>query len=425
MGLCSKSYSDFSLSEWLNYLENAHQQEIQLGLDRILEVARRLELLDPEATVITVAGTNGKGSTVTALETIYAVAGYNVACYISPHLIRFNERIRVNQTNISDEALCAAFIAIEAGRSEIHLTYFEMTTLAALYHFKQHSLDVIILEVGMGGRLDATNIINADLAIVTTIDLDHQDYLGDTVEAIGYEKAGIFRSKTPCIYGDFNPPTTVIEQAVALDAPLLRLGLDYEYEELSDVFRIYFQSKMLYELVRPCINLKAATMACIAVHRLEHALPVSTEQLVLAMRTVSMVGRQQLVAYPITTLYDVAHNPQAVALLADFISSYQPKAKVHAVFSALKDKDIRGLIKPMSPHVDHWYPALLDGKRAATASLLLDEFDAVLGSRPPCFSHPISAYQAAVNFASKGDIIVVYGSFLMVSAIMVAQEELA
>ena len=418
------SYVDFTLPEWLNYLENAHSQEIQLGLMRVREVASRLDLLDWEPQVITVAGTNGKGSTVASLEAIYMAGGYKVSSYTSPHLLRFNERIKINQKVISDEDLCAAFRMIEDARAEIHLTYFEMATLAALYYFKQADLDVIILEVGMGGRLDATNIIDADLAIITTVDLDHQDYLGDTIEAIAKEKAGILRANTPCIYADFNIPSNVLEHATCINAPVFSLGHDYHYETQGSSFKVYIGTSKILELPLPRINLKAAASACMASFCLNHKLPISFEQWVLAMQSVSILGRQQLLQYPVPTLYDGAHNPQAVSLLADFIANYYPRSKVHAVFSGLKDKDLPGLIKPMRACVDHWYPCLLSGKRAATEELLLKSFQTEDCIPAICYSDPKTAYQAAVKFAAEDDIIVVYGSFLMVSAIMEVQEEL-
>ena len=212
------SYQHFSLAAWLDYLEHRHSEEIQLGLTRVKTVARQLDLLTFDATIIIVAGTNGKGSTVAALETIYRAAGYAVGSYTSPHLIHFNERIRVNLEPITDKTLCAAFTAIEEACESIHLTYFEMATLAALWYFKSFVLDVIILEVGLGGRLDATNIIDADLAIITTIDFDHQAYLGHTKEAIGYEKAGVLRPNQPFIYADKNPPESLITYAKSLNA---------------------------------------------------------------------------------------------------------------------------------------------------------------------------------------------------------------
>ncbi len=422
------NFLNFTLNDWLQYLENAHQQEIQLGLMRVSTVANRLGLLHWDAHVITVAGTNGKGSTVAALEAVYIAAGYNVACYTSPHLIRFNERICVNQQPITDENLCAAFLAIEQGRKDTHLTYFEVATLAALWYFKQCQLDVIILEVGMGGRLDATNILDADLAIITTIDFDHEDYLGHTKEAIGYEKAGILRANRPFIYADDAPPASVLQQALLLNAQMHCLGSQYTFKLTEDCMQLFSPTTEWVQLPRPRVNPKAAAAAYIASTCLQRSLPVTWPQVAKAMQTVSIAGRQQVLGGDMKTIYDVAHNPQAVSLLAEFIQQYKPKRMVHAVFSALKDKDLCGLITPMLSSVDCWYPAVLTGKRAASESLLLAAFRATGCLIPTCFDNPVMAYDAALNGAKPGDLIVVYGSFLTVSAIMdpnrIEQEEL-
>ena len=423
----------FNLEDWLYYLENSHTQEIQLGLERITSVAKKLDLLQWSAQVISVAGTNGKGSTVTALETIYMSAGYKVATYTSPHLLVFNERIRVNATPISNQQLCAAFLVIEQARESTPLTYFEMTTLAALWHFRQLALDVIILEVGLGGRLDATNIIDSELAIITTIDFDHQAYLGDTKEAIGYEKAGILRAKKPLIYADNNPPISIIKHAAFLNVPMYSIGVDYSLDSnaseltlgLSKVLQTQGdQSSETLTFSLPMINPKAAAAALIASICLNRRLPCTLPQLREAMRKMFIVGRQHVVKGAVTTVFDVAHNPQAVLLLAEFIQRYQPKQKVHAVFSGLKDKDLCGLIRPMLSFVDAWYPAILSGKRAATEAQLLAALD-VDGNQVPacCYSDPLTAYNAAINEATSGDLIVVYGSFLTVSAIMSANRE--
>ena len=471
-----------SLEAWLNLLENRHQQEIQLGLTRVKSVAERLSLCQPNAVVITVAGTNGKGSTVAALEAIYHAAGFRVGSYTSPHLLAFNERIRVNHQPISDESLCEAFALLERARGDIHLTYFEMTTLAALYYFKQCSLDVVILEVGMGGRLDATNIIDADLAIITTVDLDHQEHLGDTIEAIGFEKAGILRANQLFIYADTQPPASIVEQAAALNTQMKCLGVDYSFKIIQanvahDVLQIADQSGDLIgcvdnssseglrpatcsrdpeillntqhdctetdrsgsreqvagrrdlncqhalELPRPSINLKAAASAVIASGLLLDKLPVNSSQLRLSMQEVALPGRQQVEVGLVTTVFDVAHNPQAVSLLADFINERPRTGKVHAVFSALKDKDLCGLIRPMRSYVDFWYLAGLTGKRAASESILQAAFLEEIGSAVPYFSDPVIAWRRAIERAMPGDLIVIYGSFLLVSAVMAANQE--
>lgn len=440
-----------SLEQWLNILENRHAQEIQLGLERVKRVAEQLAVLHTESLVITVAGTNGKGSTVAALEAIYLAGGYRVATYTSPHLLIFNERIRVNGQSIRDDELCSAFSWIETLRGDTPLTYFETTTLAALHYFKQCSPDVIILEVGMGGRLDATNIVDADLAIITTIDLDHQAYLGDTIDAIGYEKAGILRANQRFIYADENPPQSIIDKAFELNIDMHYLNRDYsfiatsEYLEITslnrncprvilssardpssqaprDDARAVTVNQDIIKLPRPTINLKAATAAIIASGMMLDKMSLNSAQLGLAMQKVSIQGRQQIVYEDIITVFDVAHNPQAVELLAEFIGSSNPRGKVHAVFSGLKDKDLCGLIKPMIKHVDHWYLAELVSKRAADKTRLVTDFSTVTALQAPCFDNPELAYQAAVKNALPEDWIVVYGSFLTVSAIMTAKQ---
>lgn len=410
--------STLSIDEWLDRLENRHPQEIQLGLTRVKTVADRLSLCEPGCVVITVAGTNGKGSTVAALEAIYLAAGFRVGCYTSPHLFAFNERICVNKQPISDELLCEAFSLLEQTRGDIHLTYFEMTTLAALYYFKQCSLDVVILEVGMGGRLDATNIIDADLAIITTVDLDHQEYLGNTIEAIGHEKAGILKANQLFMYADFNPPYSVGKQAKALGVPMHCLGVDYSFTETPDYLYISSQAGGSMQLPRPGINLKAAAAAVVSSALLIDKLRVNGAQYGLAMQNVAISGRQQVLHGAVTRVFDVAHNPQAVSLLAEFIRQYQPRGKVHAIFSGLQDKDLCGLIRPMYACVDFWYLARLNGKRAASESMLLAAFYAESGAVAPCFGDPVLAYHAAMQQASPGDLIVIYGSFLTVGPVM-------
>ena len=417
--------SDFALADWLHYLEHRHHEEIQLGLVRVQTVAQRLNVLDFDPTVITVAGTNGKGSTVAALEAIYSVAGYNVGSYTSPHLIAFNERIRSNLIPITDEALCSAFMAIENARGDIHLTYFEVTTLAALLYFKSLKLDIIVLEVGMGGRLDATNIIDSDLAIITTVDLDHQAHLGETIEAIAHEKAGILRANKPYIYADGDPPKSLPDKAALLKAP----RIEYSFtSSIADGLEITPVSAAPIHVPLPRLHPNAAAAAIMSSDHLKALLPVTQSHWEQAMREVFIPGRQEVREGPVRTVFDVAHNPQAAALLSVFIQRNKPKGKVHAVFSGLKDKDLCGLIKPMRPYVDIWYPARLSGKRAADESQLLSALRAANCLVFKCFDNPFAAYQEAMKRANPDDLIVVYGSFLTVSAVMsndrVAQEEL-
>ncbi|MBA2656538.1 MAG: bifunctional tetrahydrofolate synthase/dihydrofolate synthase [Tatlockia sp.] len=400
----------------MEFLENSHVQEIQLDLDRIRKVAEFLDLTKPQAKIIMVAGTNGKGSTVSTLEAIYHTAGYQVASYTSPHLLEFNERIRINRIPISDTELTKAFSFIEQGRGQTKLTYFEITTLAALWYFKQHKLDLIILEVGLGGRLDATNIVDCDLAIITTIDLDHQEYLGNNKEAIGYEKAGVLRRNKPFIFADENPPTTVIERGLALKALAYFYKRDYDYCLNDDQIELNFQNELI-KIPRPTLHCKSVAAAVVASILMRKQLPLGKPIWIEAIKNLSLAGRLQLVKGNYTTLVDVSHNPQAARHLAHFIANYQPKSKVFAIFSAFKDKDIPGLISPLVNLVNFWFPALLSGARAPSKEQLdLAFFNQ--GISTPCYDSPVLAYQAACSLARSDDLIVVYGSFFTVSAVI-------
>lgn len=409
-----------SLQEWLVELENRHAQEIQLGLSRIHRVAQTLHLLKPACKVITVAGTNGKGSTVAALESIYLGAGYQVGVYTSPHLLEFNERIRVNGLSISDEDLCLAFSIVEQARGMVELSYFEMTTLAALWHFKQQPLDLLLLEVGLGGRQDATNILDADLSIITTIDFDHQEYLGDTLEAIGYEKAGILRAKKPFIYADNEPPKSIQKTAQDLNATPFSYNQHYQFEEQGDSWTFKSGDIKLEALLKPTIQLKSAAAALMASFILDKELPVSNAHRHQAMQQIFIPGRLQLILGDVNVLFDVSHNPQSVSLLASRLAQLEQKATVHAVFSALKDKDITGLIRPLKNYVDNWYPALLEGKRAALPNQLLSSFKEAEINTEICYNSPLIAFQKALAEAKTGDLILVYGSFFTVGQVMSA-----
>lgn len=412
----------WSLEQWLTTLENRHPVDIQLGINRVKEVGLRLNLLSLSMPVITVAGTNGKGSTVSSLEAIYHSAGYRVGVYTSPHLLRFNERIRINALPMSDRVICQAFLVIEQARQNIHLTYFETATLAALWCFKKACVDVMLLEVGMGGRLDATNIVDASLAIITTIDLDHQAYLGDTIEKIGYEKAGILRENIKLIYADVHPPQSIINRAKELAVNMINYGDAYQVDIHAHTMEVHYKDR-LHTLPKPRVHMKAAAAAIIASLELHHYLPVTNEHRQEAMRQVFIPGRQQVVVdkNKVATLYDVAHNTQAVLLLADFVAAY-PKNKVHAVFSALADKDILSMLDIMQSHVDYWYPALLEGKRALGERQLLQAFNQAIALEPSCFINPAAAYKSAKHQAQQDDMIIVFGSFLTVCAVMALTE---
>ena len=412
-----------SLDVWLNYLATRHVEPIQLGLERVRAVARQLDLWRWSVPVITVAGTNGKGSTVAMLESIYHAAGYRVAAYTSPHLLHFNERIRFNQVPIADETLCALFATLHARPESLALTYFEMTTLAALLYFKSLQPHLLVLEVGLGGRLDATNIIDADLAIVTTVDFDHQAFLGNTLEAIGYEKAGIFRPNQTVVYAETKPPLSVLHKAQSLCVTWLGLGTEYTYEVHDTDWVLHLPRAKPVTLPRPGINLSAAAAALVASDYLRQQLPLSVADWAQALRQVALPGRQHLLPNQVNTLLDVAHNPQAVRLLADYLHSQQLSGRIHAVFAALNDKDIVGLIAPMQALVSQWYVVALSGPRAVNGR----ELGKVLMQRGVSCDNIIycqearEAYRTAMQSALPGDWVVVYGSFLTVAPVLAMQ----
>ncbi|WP_298626074.1 bifunctional tetrahydrofolate synthase/dihydrofolate synthase [uncultured Legionella sp.] len=419
-----KSLNEWDLHDWLVNLESRHTQEIQLGLERILEVAKKLNVLNPDCKIVTVAGTNGKGSTVTALEAIYHTAGYRTGSYTSPHLIHFNERIRVNLKSISDANLCHAFSIVESTRGETNLTYFEMATLAALVYFKHQNLDVLILEVGLGGRLDATNIIDADLSIITTIDYDHQDFLGTTLEAIGFEKAGILRQDKPFIYADENPPESILDVASNLSSAVYSYSNDFFFAAHHNSWDFIFQGESLCGLPIPRIQLKSAAAAILASRLLADDLPVPEKDYFKAMERIFIPGRLQLQKGNVNILYDVSHNPQSAKLLAAAIKQMNVTGRVHAVFSVLKDKDILGLIFPLKDCVERWYPAQLDNKRAASSELILTSFKDAELFVDVCYTSPLVAFEQARAVAVAGDLIIVYGSFFTVSHVMAAQQHI-
>jgi dihydrofolate synthase/folylpolyglutamate synthase len=410
-----------TLADWEETLIHRHGPEIQLGLERVQAVGERLDVIHPAAVVITVAGTNGKGSTVAMLETLYLVAGFRVATYTSPHLIRFNERIRLQGQPVSDALLCDAFATVEVARCDIPLTYFEQTTLAALSIFKQHALDVIILEVGLGGRLDATNVIDADLAIMTSIDYDHQVFLGDTLEAIGFEKAGILREHQPCLFASRNMPKSIESQVHHLKAQLWRLGYEYDYIDTSDSWVLSFDGRTI-ELPKAPIHPNSALAALMAVYRLNERLPVPMAQWSEAMHSCFVPGRMQWIEGDIPHLFDVSHNAESVRHLADNLKSTAISGQIHAVFGAMGDKDLRQLIEPLQCVVSQWYPTRLETIRSATK----DQVFALLGDEVGDFiwyDSPIEAYQSACISAKPGDLILVYGSFVTVGLVMDYRKE--
>lgn len=411
-----------TLSEWLGYIEGIHPKSIELGLDRVLEVKRRLEL-ELAATIVTVAGTNGKGSTCAMLESILLAAGYRVGLYTSPHLLRYNERVRVNGRPVDDECLCMAFARVEAAREGVPLTYFEFGTLAAWIIFAGAPLDALILEVGMGGRLDAVNALDADCAVVTSIAIDHTDYLGGTREKIGLEKAGILRTGRPAIVADPEPPASVIEYAGAVGADLRRLGRDFGYVRDEGTWIFWDRRGRREVLAHPplrgaCQLLNAS--ACLAVlDALGERLPVGMNDVRKGLATVRWPGRFQVLPGRPAVVLDVAHNPQAAAILAQNLADMGSYPATHAVFGMLHDKDIDGVCTALQGQVSAWYAATLAGARGADAATLATAIRSTdAGAEVGLFGSPRSAFEAACKRAGGNDRILVFGSFYTVAEVM-------
>lgn len=415
-----------TLTGWLEYIEALHPKSIEMGLERVRKVIQRLQLI-PTFPIIIVAGTNGKGSTCAMLEQIYQQAGYRVASYSSPHLMYYNERVRVNGEQAADEALCEAFAAVEMGRQDTQLTYFEYGTLAAVWHFMHTNVDVAILEIGLGGRLDAVNAFEPNCTIVTSIDLDHTEFLGDNRDSIGFEKAGVFRPNIPAICGDACPPKTLIAHANSIKADLKLIGLDFRAEHEASAWH-YISSNQLDDLELRHLPLPAlagefqlnnAACAITAIQCLQQVLPVQVEHIKQGLSHVTLAGRFQQVANNPTVILDVAHNPHAAQSLAENLRHQACAGKTLAVFAMLADKDIAGVVRALSDQIDCWYVASINSVRGAQAQQLAN---LIVGNNPNAMvrqhKEVTIAYQQACKDASENDRIIVLGSFFTVADVM-------
>jgi dihydrofolate synthase/folylpolyglutamate synthase len=416
-----------TLAEWLAYLETLHSKAIALGLDRVESVASRLDVA-PARPVITVAGTNGKGSTCALLEEMLRADGYRVAMYTSPHLLRYNERVRINGAEASDAALCDAFAAVEAARAGTPLTYFEFGTLGALWLFARQKLDALILEVGLGGRLDAVNIVDPDVAVVTTVAIDHVDYLGATREDIGREKAGIFRPAKPAICADPDPPSSLIAHAAAIGATLVRIGRDYGYTAQSAQWDYWGPGGARHGLPYPALRgnyqLANASTALCAADALRDRVPLSMGAVRAALVGIEWPGRFQVLPGRPVTVLDVAHNPQAARAFADNLGGMGFHPRTIAVFGIMSDKDIDAVIAPLIPRVDRWEVATLPPPRGSGADALRQRLQDA-GVAPGAvreYADPAAAYRAAREEAAEADRIIVFGSFLTVASALAAKE---
>jgi dihydrofolate synthase/folylpolyglutamate synthase len=411
-----------SLDDWLDYISAQHPATIALGLDRVQDVAERMGVIPAKAGTryITVGGTNGKGSTCAMLERILLEAGYDVGLYTSPHLLRYNERVRFKGEDASDAALVEAFERVEQARKDVPLTYFEFGTLAALWFFDRRACEAVILEVGLGGRLDAVNIVDPDVSCVVSVDLDHQAFLGNDRESIGFEKAGIFRAGKPAIFGDFQPPKRLVEHARKIGAQLQVLGRDFRYEAQPLQWDFIGRKGAKRALPKPALRggwqLKNAAVALAALDEVADKLPVSLGEIKRGLALAKIEGRMQVLPGRPSIVLDVAHNPHAARSLADGLGDMGFYENTSAVFAMLADKDIGGVVDAMRDRIDRWYVAAAQAERAASAAqvvAILNEKG--LGERVRMFATVPAALEEARREAGPNDRIVVFGSFYPVA----------
>ena len=414
------------LEVWLQRLESRHNQTIQLGLERVAEVFARLGTVF-KGTVITVAGTNGKGSVCAMLEAVLLASGYSVGLYTSPHLLRYTERVRLNGLEVDEAALVAAFDAVETVRGDTPLTYFEHGTLAAWKVFCDAAPEVVILEVGLGGRLDAVNVVDSDCAIVTSVAMDHMDYLGDTREKIGFEKAGVFRAGKPAICGDPMPPESLRDHAEAIGAQLWISGRDFgfggdrqqwgywRYEGPGSAGRLVKRGGLAYPALRGANQLLNAASVMTALELLRDRIPVSMQAVRQGLMLVELPGRFQVLPGRPAVVLDVAHNPQAAGVLAENLSNMGFYPDTWCVAAMLADKDVEQVATLLQGRVDHWYVASLPGPRGLDSATLASRLQSVGIDVEAEFDSPAEAFDAVRKVAGESDRILVFGSFLTVA----------
>ncbi len=414
-----------NLDDWLRWQETLHPRAIDLGLERVRTVLRRLQPEPPPYLVITVGGTNGKGSCVAFLDAMLRAAGYRAGAYTSPHLLRYHERIRVNGVEADDDALCEAFARIDAARGDSSLTYFEFGTLAALERFRDAGVEVAVLEVGLGGRLDAVNVVDADAALVVSVGLDHIDWLGADRDSIGYEKAGIFRAGRPAVCADPDPPQRLLDHARQLGARLYRVGRDYTFARDGATWRWRSESVRFDDLPVPALighhQLRNAAAALMTLVSLRDRLPVLPDAIRAGLTQVRLPGRLQIVSGPVEWILDVAHNPHAATVLADYLRRSRRPGRTWAIVGLLADKDAGGIIQALADVVDDWRAVTLSGPRGRAGA----ELAALLGSagvaNAVVHENTDSACRAILDQARAGDRVVVFGSFHLVAPVLAAR----
>ena len=411
-----------SLAEWLDFLERLHPSAIDMGLERVAAVANRLAIA-LDMPILTVGGTNGKGSVCAYLEAILRHAGFRTGLYTSPHLLRYNERVRVDGLEVDDATIVQAFERIEQVRGDTTLTYFEFGTLAAALIFQKARVDALILEVGLGGRLDAVNIFDADCAVIASIDLDHMAFLGSDREAIGREKAGIMRPATPVICADPDPPASLIAHAQAIGARLCLIGRDFGYSADQLQWNFWGPAGKHSALAPPALRgehqFANAAAAIAALDELKARLPIGMHAIRMGMATVTLPGRYQVLPGRPAVVLDVAHNPHAARALAANLGVHGGFGRTFAVFAMLADKDIAAVIDAVKAEVDGWYVASLATARGTSG----DALAAIVATHDPAkrvrvFDSPAEAYRDAYSFAGQSDRILVFGSFHTVAEVL-------
>lgn len=412
-----------SMADWLAWQETLHPKDIELGLERCRTVAGRMGLLPVAYSAIVVAGTNGKGSTVAMLDAIYRRAGYRVATYTSPHLMRYNERIKVDGVCAEDERICAAFERVERARGDIPLTFFEFGTLAALAIFEDARPDLAILEVGMGGRLDAVNIVDADVAVIATLDIDHVEFLGHTRDEIAREKAGIMRAGRPAVCSDPEAPASLVECATACGARLALLGQGFNFADKGETWTWWSGTTVLEDLPRPSLSgsyqLRNAAGVLAAVDALQPRHPVEPARIAEALRSTVLRGRFQRLQGPVEVVLDVAHNAQAVAHFVGTLRALPAAPRTHVILGMLRTKDRLSAMGSLAEISDHWHFATVNAAKAASAEELYETWRRLPRRAPAaCHASVEAAWRAAAGAAQPGDRIVVVGSFITVGEVL-------
>ena len=403
------------LSDWLQYIKSIHHSEIEMGLERVREVAIRLNLMKPATFVITVGGTNGKGSTVAGLEAVYLAAQYRVGSFTTPFLLKHNEQVRIQGRMVQDQDLITAFEQVEAARGKISLTQFEFNTLAALVIFVQAQLDVCLLEVGLGGRLDAVNIIDADLTIITSIDLDHTDRLGTTRELIAIEKAGIFRHAVPVVCGEPQPPQTLLDCAASLSAPFYQQNKDFHFSVDNDHWDWWTSSIQLIDLPLTALLTQNLSNVLMAIYLLQPNLPTDEVAIRQGLAAVTLPGRIQVLQKKCRVIVDVAHNPAAVKVLANYLANHACLGKTYAVFSMLGDKDIHNSAAAIKNYIDEWHIAEINAPRACPILQLQQHLQALGIKNIESYPDLTDAYEHLTDIVNPEDQIIIFGSFYTIS----------